>query len=156
MAYLTVIAAVPEAELIRFREGLIETMAASRIERVSHYLAYAVRDQPLGKLLGEAIDGGESLNEDLWHPLRAPVVQNPQTVKNCWHQLMEAWSAVTSEREVAADDWFRIEITRLLEIFAHANRNSECIVSMLEPPPDLERAIRVRMPIAAGSRLASE
>jgi hypothetical protein len=140
MAYLTVVASITEDEVIRYREGLVETMAASRIERISHFLAYAVREQPLGKLVGEAIDGGEPLREDLWHPLRAPVMQNAEMVKNRWYRISEAWSAVVVKKEVVADDWYRIEISKLLEIFAHASRNSECIVSMLALTQSLPRS----------------
>jgi hypothetical protein len=148
MAYLTLIASVPESEIISFEEGKIESMSASRIERVSHYLAYSVSHQPLGKLLGQAIDGGEPLREDLWHPFRAPVVKTVNDVKSCSTDLNEAWTAVTSQWNVSEGDWYRIEITKLLSIYNHASRESEYIVSILEPPADSEHVRKVKIPIA--------
>lgn len=148
MAYLTLIASIAESEIARFREGGIESMAASKIEYVSHYIAYSVYDEPLRKLLGQAIDGGAPLREDLWHPVRSPLVQTLETVKICWMQLNEVWSTVLRRIEVAEDDWYKIEITKVLDIFEHAIRNSECIVSALEPPADFDRAKRVRIPFA--------
>jgi hypothetical protein len=148
MAYLTLIASIAESEIARFREGSVEAMAASKIEYVSHYLAYGVAEEPLRQLLGQAIDGGEPLREDLWHPFRSPLVQTLETVKTRWLQLSEAWSTVLRRIEVAEDDWYKIEITKVLDIFEHASRNTECIVSALEPPADFDRAKRVRIPIA--------
>ena len=148
MAYLTLIASIAESEIARFREGSVEAMAASKIEYVSHYLAYGVPEEPLRQLLGQAIDGGEPLREDLWHPFRSPLVQTLETVKTRWSQLSEAWSTVLRRIEVAEDDWYKIEITKVLDIFEHASRNTECIVSALEPPADFDRAKGVRIPIA--------
>lgn len=145
MAYLTFIASLPASEIARFREGSLELMSASKIERVSHYLAYSVNPQPLGKLLGQAIDGGQLLREDLWHPLRAPIVKTEDEVKNLWADLIEAWTIVTREAKVSEDDWYKIEITKLLAVYDHARQNSECIVSMLAPPADSERARKVKI-----------
>jgi hypothetical protein len=111
-------------------------------------LAYSVQEEPLGKLLGQAIDGGEPLRDDLWHPFRSPLVQTLETVKTCWLQLSEAWSTVLRRKEVAEDDWYKIEITKVLEIFQHASRSTECIVSALAPPADFDRAKRVRIPFS--------
>jgi len=150
MAYLTLIASVPESEIASFEGGAVELMSASRIERVSHYLTYSVSHQPLGNLLGQAIDGGEPLREDLWHPFRAPVVKTVNDVKNCWAELNEAWAVAVRQWNVPEGDWYRIEITKLLSIYDHARRESECIVSMLEPPADSERARKVKIPVLIG------
>jgi hypothetical protein len=50
MAYLTLIASVPESEIAGFKDGAVELMSLSKIARISHYLAYCVKTQPLGKL----------------------------------------------------------------------------------------------------------
>ena len=147
MAYSTFIASVPKSEIAGFREGWVELMFASKIERVSHYLAYSVNLQPLGKLLGQAIDEGQLLREDLWHPFRAPIVKTENDVKSLWADLNEAWSIVLSESTLPEDDWDRIEITKLLAMYDHASQNSECIVSMLEPPHDSKRAQKVLIPL---------
>jgi len=148
MAYLTLIASIAESEIAHFRECSIELMAASKIEYVSHHLAYGVREEPLGKLLGQAIDGGEPLREDLWRPFRSPLAQTLEMVKTCWLRLSEAWSTVLRRKEIAEDDWYKIEVTKVSDIFEHASRNTECIVSALEPPTDFDRAKRVRIPFA--------
>ena len=147
MAYLTLIASLPASEIAGFREGWVELMFASKIERVSHYIAYSVNSQALGKLLGQAIDEGQLLRKDLWHPFRLPVFKTENEVKSLWADLNEAWTIVSSESTVPEDDWYRIEITKLLAIYDHARQNSECIVSMLEPPADSKRARRVQIPL---------
>ena len=147
MAYSTFIASVPETEIAGFRDGWVELMFASRIERVSHYLAYSLHRQPLGKLLGRAIDEGQLLRKDLWHPLRAPVVKTENEVKSLWADLNEAWTIVLSELALPEDDWDRIEITKLLAVYDYARQNSEYIVSILEPPHDSKRARKVTIPV---------
>ena len=98
-----------------------------------------MREEPLGKLLGQAIDGGEPLREDLWRPFRSPLAQTLEMVKTCWLRLSEAWSTVLRRKEIAEDDWYKIEVTKVSDIFEHASRNTECIVSALEPPTDFDR-----------------
>ena len=148
MAYSTFIASLTALEIATFREGSGELMSASKIEKVSHYLAYSVRRQPLGNLLSRAIDEGQLLRKDLWHPLRAPVVKSEHEVKTLWADLNEAWMMVTSEATVSEDDWYRIEINKLLATYDHAAQHSECIVSILEPPADSERARAVKIPVS--------
>ena len=147
MAYLTFIASLPESEIAGFREGWVESMHVSMIERISHYIAYSVNLQPLGKLLGRALDEGQLLREDLWHPLRAPVVKTENEVKGLWADLNEAWTIVSNDPSISEDDWYKIEITKLLAVYDHARQNSEWIVSMLEPPKDSKRARKVKIPI---------
>jgi hypothetical protein len=147
VAYLTFIASLPGSEIAGFREGWVESMRVSRLERVSHYLAYSVKLQPLGKLLGQALDDGQLLREDLWHPLRPPVVKTENEVNSLWADLNEAWSIVSNDPAIPEDDWYRIEITKLLAVYDHARQNSECIVSILEPPQDSKRARKVKIPL---------
>jgi hypothetical protein len=50
------------------------------------------------------------------------------------------------------DDWLAAEVGRLLRLFRHAAGAGECVVSVLERPPDPERAGRVRVPFPLPER----
>lgn len=72
MAYGNYLASVSENEITNLAAQPTELLDAHKIEIVSHLVAYWVKVQPLGRVLGEAIDGGNVLSEALWHPLRRP------------------------------------------------------------------------------------
>jgi hypothetical protein len=91
-------------------------------------------------LLGRALDGGEVIHPDLWHPLRAPLVHRPAAVR----ELAEQIAAAVDVAAAAGDDWAAAEVGRLLRLFRHAAEAGECVVSALDGPEDAERASRVR------------
>src|SRR4051794_36198560 len=57
---------------------------------VSQMLAYPIKVQPLG-VFGQAIDGGQKINNELWHPYREPVFHSPASVKDVVGKLPAAW-----------------------------------------------------------------
>lgn len=81
MAYFTLMASVAEAEVDALRQDLSLALHPSRVSGASHLLSYWVKVQPLGQLLNEAVDGGELLHGDLWHPLRPPMFHLPPKVR---------------------------------------------------------------------------
>ncbi len=103
--------------------------------------------QPLGELLGEALDGGEIINGDLWHPHRKPLFHKPNAVERLRDRITAEWKPIsdTANGEEPYDycTYFGPEIDKLLSIFGHAIDSDECIVSILEPAVDKERAERV-------------
>jgi hypothetical protein len=58
MAYLNLLASVPEPEVERLRRDPTFVVTPTLVTGASHLLAYWVQTQPLGSLLGQALDGG--------------------------------------------------------------------------------------------------
>jgi hypothetical protein len=110
------------------------------VSGASHLLAYWAEAQPLGGLLARALDGGEVIRSDLWHPLRGPLAHHPAAVR----ELAEQIAAAVDAGAVAGDDWLAAEVGRVLRLFRHAAEAGECVVSALDGPADAERASRVR------------
>jgi hypothetical protein len=136
---------VAEAQVEAFRQNLSTVLQPSLIAGLSHLLSYWVHMQPLGQLLNEAVDGGELLHSELWHPLRAPMVHMPSTVHSLANRIEAAWEAV---KEMPQDDgeWLAGEVNRLLRLFRHAAILDECVVNALDLPADEDRARRTRIP----------
>jgi hypothetical protein len=120
------------------------------INGVSHLLSYWIEVQPLGQLLNAAIDGGVCLNKDFWHPLRPPMVHDPEAVARLVNDLSREWESIR-ESGASADDWLSSEMDRLLTVLTHASETGSCIVTALDLPGDTERAQRVRIPWRAFS-----
>ena len=148
MAYLTYLASVPQAEIVALKADPAPLLTPSLTVAVSHLIAYWVQVQPLGQLLGQAIDGGTVINSALQHPLRDPCYHELLVVNSLYAKLGEAWQQATAMESVAEDDWYRIEIEKVLRVFRHAAEHGECVVSVLQAPADEERADRVRIPFA--------
>lgn len=140
MAYFNLLASVAEAEVARLRADPKAMLQPSMVSGASHLLAYWVQVQPLGGLLARAIDGGEPLHPELWHPLRPPLFHGPAAV----HELAVEVGAALAGLDLADDDWLRHETARLLRVCRHATAVGECVVSALEVPADPERAVRVQ------------
>jgi hypothetical protein len=45
------------------------------------------------------------------------------------------------------NDWYVVEISKVLQVFGHASASHNGVVSFLEPPVDHERAERVLIPV---------
>jgi hypothetical protein len=146
MAYLSILASVPESRIQAFRKDSSISLGASLVEECSHLIAYWVEIQPVGRLLGDVIDGGQPLHEALWHPLRPPVFHNTHRTKELAVSLKREWSYGLETHPVPKDDWYRVEIEKVLAVVTHAAEGGECFVSLLEPPMDAERARRVAIP----------
>ena len=141
MAYFNLLAAVPEADIARLRGDPSFLLSPSLVSGCSHLLAYWVEARPLGALLARALDGGEVIVAELWHPLRPPLVHGPTAVR----ELAELVSAEVAGLALTDDDWLMTEVGRLLRVFRHAASAGECVVSALDSPADATRANRVRL-----------
>lgn len=147
MAYLTILAAFPESRLRAYRRDRSQPLQASLVSNCSHLVAYWVQIQPLGGLLGKAIDGGDPLHDELWHPLRPPLFHSPAAVQDLDRRLQEEWARVQREQPtLPADDWYAMEINKVLNVFSFAAGSGECVLTMLNSPADEERASRVEAP----------
>ena len=149
MAYLTYLAAVTTEDLALYRRGDISVMSPTFVSAASHLLAYWVTAQPLGAILQEAIDGGEVLRQDLWHPLRVPRVHPAPATARLYRALSDSLSVAlkAAPEPIAPDDWYQAEIDRVRRTFEHAANHDRCVVSYLQPPADVERGSRVKLPI---------
>lgn len=146
MAYLNFLAAVTEADVQALSQDASAVLEPSLVVAVSHLIGSWVVVQPLGKLLGQAVDGGLAVSSDLWHPLRPPVYHNAETVRAIHHQLADEWQRVLADQSVPEDDWYRVEIEKVLRLFWHASNRSESVVGVLERPADQVRAQKVQIP----------
>ena len=147
MAYLNLLMSVSTSELDALRMDSSYTAKYTELTAVSHLLGYWITTQPLGELLGKAIDGGELINNELWHPLRNPVFHKPADVARLYGEIAAEWNQIPVDRRSTEPfDFFGPEIDKLLSVFKHATVNDECVVSFLEPPADNERADRVKFP----------
>jgi hypothetical protein len=150
MAYLNFLVAASEQQVQALRKDSTVLLRPSLVVAVSHLIAYWVEIQPLGELLSQALDGGERVNDQLWHPLREPAFHAPGQVRVLHRGLTKAWGEAGGPQTERDDwDWYRHEIGQVLRAFGHASERGECIVSVLAPPADAERAGRVRMPFAS-------
>jgi hypothetical protein len=139
-------ASVAEAEVDALQRVPTAELRPSAVSGASHLLSYWVQVQPLGQLLNEAIDRGELLQSELWHPLRPPMFHRPARVRALAEQVAQAWAI--ARPEVPQDDggWLAAEVSRLLRLYQHAAAAAECVVTALDLPGDEERASRVRIP----------
>jgi hypothetical protein len=138
-SYVVTLAAVPAEQIDQLRSaarGRADdlVLTASRVETCPHDLL-ALEVSPLDRVLSEALDIGQPLRSDAWHPLRAPVVVDPETVMARSMALDEACRAAADEMggmmaEVLGDD-----IERVRRLYAHAGRRGEAVVSFLSAPP---------------------
>jgi hypothetical protein len=99
MAYGVMIGSVATSEVEAYSSGSAAAMRPSLLVSCSHLAAYWLREDPLGDLLGEAIDEGERLGS-LWHPLREPIYVEPAEVCRRAQGLTQAW-----EHTAISDEW---------------------------------------------------
>ena len=147
MAYLKTFASVLVDVVRRLTENASHVLSPSYREFVSHFLAYRVDPRPLGALWGGSIDGGERIDPQAWHPIRAPIVPCPGVVQELFVQIQEEWDVHRADHIFKVDLWYRMEIDKLLAVFRHAAKCDECVVNVAHPPTNPERADRVLMPV---------
>jgi hypothetical protein len=148
MAYGVRLASIAEEQIADFRSHRRDALVSSKSHLCSHLVAYWIKEQPLGRLLGEALDGGEDVRADLWHPLLPPAFHSAEAV----HGLAKSLSAARnqfSERhpDLAADLFHGVEVRGVIDLFVHADSRHEAVVRFLDPPLDEERASRVSIPL---------
>lgn len=153
MAYAALLASVPDDQIAAFREERCSLLEANLIIRCSHILTSWVQPIALRNLLRHAIDGGQKLRSDLWHPLRNPAWHPASTVSQIENQLHQVWNDVLAKHgPLHPNDWYAAEISKVLRTFKHASEFHNGVVSFLEPPLDSQRAQRVSIPLVANSR----
>lgn len=133
VAYAAQLLSVPEAAVHAYQRGELPSLTPSKAVLCSHLLAYWVTVQPLGQYLQAALDGGEILREDLRHRFRLPTWWSAATVEELSRQLSTTWQEVLQTQTIPdPEDWYCVEITKVVELFAHARAQQEAVVKMLE------------------------
>jgi hypothetical protein len=151
MAYANYLASANWDEIASLRSGFRATIAPTEVITISHLYARAVQVQPLGGRLEEVLDGGEVLSPSFWHPLRVPVVHTPNGVRALATNLRAALTGLETrgQKEHVNDT----EVAGVLLLLEHAAQSNLAVVSVLEPPADLERARRVICPFIEPEKL---
>lgn len=148
MAYAALLASIPDDQVIAFREEGRPLLEADLSIRCSHILTSWVQPTELRHSLRQAIDGGQNLRSDLWHPLRSPVWHPSIAIAEFEPQLRRVWNDLLAKHGPAdPEDWYVIEISKVLHLFRHASLSHNGVVSFLEPPMDHERAAKVLIPL---------
>jgi len=91
---------------------------------------------PLGEVRAEAIDVGQPLRNDAWHPLRAPVVVDPETVTARARKLDRAVTRARTEMGGMMAEVLGADIDRVRQLYAHASRRGEAVVTFLASDED--------------------
>ena len=109
MAYSVLLASVADDQVVAFREGSRSALAGDRKTHCSHSLTAWVQPNDLRKSLRLAIDGGEVLRSDLWHPLRVPVWHRSSEVAFVESPLRKAWNDTLNQLgPLDPSDWHAV------------------------------------------------
>jgi hypothetical protein len=135
MASNVLVAAVPETQITEFRERRRDWFEASRTVSASEILASWVTVSPLNLLLREAIRGGDTIREGLWHPFPPPTAHWTAPTRQLAQQLKDALDqAIREHGSPPPDDWYLVEISKLVTIFDHAATEGEAVIKFVTPP----------------------
>jgi hypothetical protein len=127
MAYLCILASIPRDKLSLIRHPSNVREFISRTAYASHLIAGVSPE------LHDAMDGGAPLDTDTWHPLRGFMFHEPAAVQQlATHLTAFATRAFATHDQLHTDDWFKSEITKVVEIFQHACSTGEAIVTHLD------------------------
>jgi hypothetical protein len=137
--YAVFLAAVPVEQIddLRQRAELpagVE-LVASRVEQCPHDLT-SLEVFPLGRILAEAIDIGQPLRNDAWHPLRGPVVVDPETVTARAMDLEDALVQARTELGGMMAEVLGPDIEKVQQLYAHASGRGEAVVTFLAATGD--------------------
>ena len=150
MHYTVFLASVTADSIERCRSVGDVDLTTSMVASCPHDLVN-VEVQPLGAVLAELIDVGQPLRNDGWHPLRAPVVVDPETAMARSRRLDEAWRAAEPELGGLMGEVLGGDIDAIRTLYAHASANGEWVVSYLSAPADPALAARAFVPTTSTS-----
>jgi hypothetical protein len=132
MAFLNLLASVSQRQVTAIQKDESAWTESALVVAVSHLLAYWVQAQPIGRLLGEALDGGQQLRGKFDHTLRGPVYHTPEQVRALGRELRDARQAARADAEASRElDGFQ-GIDKVLRLFAFASDRGDCVISFLD------------------------
>ena len=134
MAYPNLLVSVPVSAVARLNSVAKINQYASAGSYCSHLIAYWVEIQPLGQLLGEALDGGDPLPGGWRHRFRVPKYHPPASVTDLFTKINAEWELLCSQNAniCKQDDWYALEIGRVMRLFEHASNHGEAVVSYFD------------------------
>jgi hypothetical protein len=150
MSYGVHLASVTAEEIERARATRTVELAASKVVVLSHDVVN-LDVQPLAAVVAEVIDVGQPLRNDGWHPLRAPIVVDPETAMARAQRLEEAHRAAAPELGGLLGEAVGPDLDAVRALYAHAAAHHEWVLSYLSPPEDQVLAARTLVPIVASS-----
>ena len=157
-----------EGDASRPADGTPGTAAAQEVfpDLLGHQRGHGVvdqaRDQPI---TGEPTTDGskESAETKPSRPAGRLVeiaiiglVDPPERVRALLTLLSDAWEQAMERHPVPPADWYRVEIEKVLEVFRDAAARGNCVVKLLHPPADTERARGVLIPLEGRSDQRAE
>jgi hypothetical protein len=145
MHYTVYLASVSADAIERCRGTGDTDLAASMLVSCPHDIVN-VDVQPLGAVLAELIDVGQPLRNDGWHPLRAPIVVDPETAMARARRLDDAWHTAEPELGGLMGDVVGGDVRSVRDLYAHASAANEWVVSYLSAPDDPALAARTLIP----------
>src|SRR5690242_6992668 len=128
MAYAVLLASVPDEQILAFREERRQLLEANLSILSSHVLTSWVQPTELRDLLRRAIDGGQILRHDLWHPLRSPLWHPSVAVAEIQPELRRVRNDLLVEHADNPNDWYAVEISKVLQVFEHASDSHNGVV----------------------------
>ncbi len=153
MSYTVHLAAVTAEEIERARAAAASdapVLTASSSVSLAHDLVN-LEVQPLASVVAELVDVGQPLRNDGWHPLRAPIVVDPETAMARCRRLDDAWAAGAPELGGLIGDTVGPGLDAVRTLYAHAAASHEWVLSYLSPPDDPELAARTLVPTVASA-----
>ena len=102
--------------------------------------------QPLGSIVAELLDVGQPLRNDGWHPLRAPIVVDPETAMARTRRLDDALTVAEPELGGLMGEAVGPDLDAVRSLYAHASANHEWVLSYLSAPDDPAIAARSLVP----------
>lgn len=145
-SYTVHLAALSAGEVERARTGSPGTPLTTTMSvEVAHDLVN-LELQPLASVLAEVIDVGQPLRNDGWHPLRAPVVVDPETAMARARRVDDALHAAAPELGGLLADAVGPDLEALRSVYAHASANHQWVLSYLSAPEDPKVAARSFVP----------
>ena len=152
MDYTVFLASVTAEVIDRCRSEGELRLAASSVTSCPHDVVNVGVD-PLGAVLAEAIDVGQPLRNDGWHPLRAPIVVDPETTMARSRTLDDAWTAAAPQLGGLMGEALGADIDAVRSLYAHAAAHHEWVLSFLSAPDDPSLAARALVPTTTGSEV---
>jgi hypothetical protein len=149
VGYLNVLFSVPEGQVRAIRADSSRLLHPASLITVGHVWWLSEEAEPLRDLIGEVLDGGKPLSPAYRHPLRPPIYHDPHQVHDLAERLARGWQRpYAAEYRADGASLVRVEFEKVLELFLRASGQSECVVSVLLPPTDVEGYDWVKMPFA--------
>ena len=127
MAYSCYLASVPTDRVLEIRTPQDVSRVSSRVVWVSHYIS------PASKEITEAMDGGDELDTDTWHPLRGFMTHHQDDVGRILDDLEALVQKMKSPKHpLHSDDFVAEHLAKVVELFQHARSSGESIVTLLD------------------------